>query len=210
MSLDWQIAQREHNKGDNMRPRTEKGYDLFEVASAFQKSIRRGDRDEAMHWAVELHNSGFGEYMWKRLRIMVSEDVGMAEPGIPAMIHALYDFYKEQKKKKDDKHQPERLFITHAVTAMAEARKSRFMDWALKVYWGEHHDARREIPDYAYDKHNLKGRRMGRSWDHFYGDGTHLENHHPHPEEDDMKVKSYIVDKRINGGPELFPAEGGE
>ena len=43
----------------NKQVLTMKGYDMFEVISAFQKSIRRGLEDDAMFWGVELYNSGF-------------------------------------------------------------------------------------------------------------------------------------------------------
>ncbi len=38
---------------------TKNGYDFFEVASAFQKSIRRGMEKEAMYWAIELYESNY-------------------------------------------------------------------------------------------------------------------------------------------------------
>ena len=47
--------------------------------SAVQKCIRRGNEMEAMYWAVEMFESGFDEWLWKRLRIIASEDVGLAE-----------------------------------------------------------------------------------------------------------------------------------
>lgn len=160
---------------------TEQGYSLFEVASAFQKSIRRGLEEEAMYWAVELFNSSFDEYLWKRIRIISSEDVGLAEPAIAANIHALYQHYKEQKKKKDEAHQPERLFLTHAVLMLCRARKSRVVDHALLHFWNTHYEEngvarRREIPAFAYDKHTQKGRSAGFGWQHFFEESTKLEN----------------------------------
>ncbi|MBA7690107.1 hypothetical protein ES703_98631 [subsurface metagenome] len=41
--------------GNSYQIKTANGYDFFEVSSAFQKAIRRGDEDEVMFWAVELH-----------------------------------------------------------------------------------------------------------------------------------------------------------
>src|SRR5690606_7436177 len=113
---------------------TKQGHQLFEVASALQKSIRRGLEEEAMYWAVELFNSGFGEYLWKRLRIITSEDVGLAEPMMPATIEALYRAYVDQAKKKDEKHAPERLYVTHAVLLLCRAQKSRLVDWTLITF----------------------------------------------------------------------------
>lgn len=74
---------------------TKNGYDFFECSSALQKSIRRGLEDDALFWAAEFSLSNFSEYVWKRLRIISSEDVGLAEPHISSEIMALYDLYKE-------------------------------------------------------------------------------------------------------------------
>ena len=55
------------------------GYLMGEVASAMQKEIRRGHEREALFWATELDLAGYGDYVWKRLRIIASEDVGLAD-----------------------------------------------------------------------------------------------------------------------------------
>ncbi|WP_019986293.1 hypothetical protein [Rudanella lutea] len=159
--------------------RTKKGYDFYEVSSAMQKCIRRGREAEALYWAVELYDSGYVEYAWKRLRIMSSEDVGLAEPTMPAQIWALYRMHQEQAKKKEDKNEPQRLFLTHAVLLLSRARKSRMIDWSLIWAWLTHPFRRLEIPDFALDKHNERGRQLKRSWSHFFDEGTRL---HPHAE----------------------------
>jgi replication-associated recombination protein RarA len=156
--------------------RTKKGYDMFEVASALQKCVRRGLEEQAMYWAVELYDSGYGEYVWKRLRIMSSEDVGLAEPLMPANIWALYRSYQEQAKKKEDKNEPQRLFLTHAVLLLCRCKKSRMVDWTLIWHWLRHPFTRLEVPDFALDKHNGRGRALGRSWAHFFEEGTRLGN----------------------------------
>lgn len=154
--------------------RTKKGYDFFEVSSSFQKCIRRGLEQEAMFWAVELYDSGYSEYAWKRIRIMTSEDIGLAEPMMPATIWALYESFKEQAKKKEDKNEPQRLFLTHAVLLLCRSKKSRMIDWTLLWAWLTHPFRRLEVPDFAYDKHNERGRQLKRGWAHFFTDGTLL------------------------------------
>jgi replication-associated recombination protein RarA len=150
------------------------GHPLNEVASAFQKSIRRGLEDEALHWGVELDKSNFAEYAWKRMRIMTSEDVGLAEPSLPSTIYALYQNWHDQRKKRDEKHAPERLYLIHAILLLVRAKKSRIVDHALITYYGNH--MRREIPDYALDKHTASGRKKGRGVEHFFREGIKLSN----------------------------------
>jgi len=167
--------------------KTAKGYDFFEAASALQKSIRRNEEDCALFFAVELYESGYDEYVWKRLKIISSEDVGLAEPLMPATIQALYLSYVDQKKKKDEKNRPERLFLIHAILLLCRAKKSRLVDWTLIHCWNTHPDRELPIPDYAYDKHNAKGRSMKRGIRHFYEEGTILANHAEQPGESERK-----------------------
>ena len=153
---------------------TRNGHPLGEVASAFQKAIRRGLEDEALHWGIELDMSNYGEYAWKRLRIMTSEDVGLAEPNLAATVYALYQNWVDQRRKKDVKHGPERLFLVHAILLLVRAKKSRVVDHALITYYGNHDH--RPIPDYALDKHTGAGRRLGRGVQHFFDEGIKLAN----------------------------------
>lgn len=177
--------------------KTKNGYDLFECSSALQKSIRRGLEEQAMYWAVELYDSNFAEYVWKRLRIMASEDVGLASPGVAADVWALYCMHKEQAKHKDDKNEPQRLFLTHVVLLLCRSRKSRMVDWTLIWAWLTHQFARLEVPDFALDKHNGRGRQLGRGWGHFFEEGTRLENMGDVPGETAMRERA----RRAIGDP---------
>lgn len=188
-------------------PKTTNGYDLFEASSALQKSIRRGDEETAMFFAVELWESNYGEYIWKRMKIISSEDIGLAEPNISANIHALYEMYNEQVKKSDGKKNPERLFLTHAVLMLCRAKKSRLVDWTLMKSFRGHADELIEVPDYAFDKHNVKGRKMGRGWDHFFTEGSKLENHTPLPGEKEARAAARKkINKYDDGGEDAIQA----
>lgn len=149
------------------------GYRCEEVASAVQKSIRRADTDAALFWATELDLSGFGEYVWKRLRIIASEDIGPADPWVAVELRALYDNWLDQRSKKDSRHAPERLFLVDAVMRLCSAAKTRTVDNALVVFY-EGARLRREIPDYALDRHTSRGRASGRGWGHFFTEGAKL------------------------------------
>jgi replication-associated recombination protein RarA len=155
---------------------TVNGHLLPEVVSALQKCIRRGQVDDALYWAVDMYLTGYDEYAWKRLRIMASEDVGPAEPNLPATIAALYSTYSDLKKKKDETHAPQRLQFVHAVILLATARKNRVVDHALIHHFGNHAALKRDIPNFALDKHTLRGKRLGRGFDHFFTEGGKLEN----------------------------------
>jgi replication-associated recombination protein RarA len=174
--------------------------DFFEASSSLQKAIRRGLEEDALYWAAELDLSGYGEYVWKRLRIMTSEDVGLANPLLPATIAGLYATWKEIRAKKDEKRNPEKLFLAHAVILLVRSPKSRLVDWLAVAHWRGHDSFRRQPLDEAVDKHTRRGKAMGRGWDHFFAVGGHLENFAPLPGEAEAMG---IARKILESGPTM-------
>lgn len=154
------------------RIETFNGYDFFEVASAFQKSIRRGLLDDALYWGIELDKSNRAKYAWKRMKIICSEDIGVGEVDLPAQIRALYENWAEMVGT--DKHFGERLFFVHAIVLLVKAKKSRLIDSALLYHYIENEP--REMPDWVFDKHTRKGKQMGRGFEHFFTDACKIEN----------------------------------
>ncbi len=71
--------------------KTASGYLNSECTSAMQKCIRRGLEEDALFWATELDLAGYGAYVWKRLQIIASEDIGLADPNVCVQVRALYD-----------------------------------------------------------------------------------------------------------------------
>ncbi len=156
------------------------GHRCGEASSALQKSIRRGLERESLYWATELDMAGYGNYAWKRLRIIASEDVGLADPNVAVQVRCLYENWLELRKGfKPTARKPwapgERLMLVHAVILLVRAPKSRMVDHAVMVmYEGEREPL--EVPDYALDQHTGRGRRMGRGVDHFFEEGALLHN----------------------------------
>lgn len=172
--------------------RTVNGYDFGEVASALQKSIRRNDEEVALFFAAELFNSNMDEYCWKRLMVISSEDVGLACSGISTEIWSLYQMYEFRKKDGKSRNPPSashRMFLIHAVVMLCRAPKSRLLDWTVISTFNTHQDqvSLVSIPDYALDKHTSKGRQMGRSWEHFFTEGTVLEPYKPQEHEEQRR-----------------------
>jgi len=155
--------------------KTPGGYLNSECTSALQKSIRRGLEEEALFWATELDLAGYGGYVWKRLRIIASEDIGLADPTICVQIRTLYENWLEQRQNKENYGSSERLFFVHAVLLCVRAKKSRIVDTAtITMYDGER--PTRNVPDFALDMHTIKGRKLGRGVDHFFDEGATIEN----------------------------------
>ena len=157
--------------------KTIKGYDMFEVVSAFQKEIRRGNEMEAMFWGVELYESGFIPYAWKRMMVMSTEDVGLANPNAPMIINALKQQY-DLLYSPTDKRQQQRLPYTQAILFLVNTPKTRHTDWALNYHWDTHFEkeSRLEIPDYALDIHTRRGKIMGKTIVDFFEAGSIINN----------------------------------
>src|SRR4051794_21295990 len=99
-------------------PDTRRGIPFDEAAGTLQGSLRRGDEELALRIAAELDVSGFGAYVWRRLLTVLSEDVGLAEPTMPATIRALYENWVEAHQRRRGSGS---LFLAHAVLLLARA-----------------------------------------------------------------------------------------
>ncbi len=152
------------------------GLNFFHVSSAFQKCVRRGLEHEALWFATELYLSNYEEYIWYRIKVIVSEDIGLANPALPAQIQALYQTYVDFKKKKND-HKPENLPFIHAVLLLVRSKKSRLVDNKLCYYMFLRHKMEQPpLPDFVFDQHTTEGRRMGRGNEFFYEESAKLAN----------------------------------
>jgi replication-associated recombination protein RarA len=154
-------------------PPTRRGYPFDIAASSLQKCIRRGQEEDALYWACELSSSGFTQYVWRRLLVITSEDVGLAEPHMPATIHALHQSALHLEANARGRRQGVgRLQLVHAVLLLSRARKSRVVDHALIALAAD--ESVREVADVAIDKHTKQGRAMGRGYEHFFEEASLL------------------------------------
>lgn len=149
---------------------------FWETSSAFQKCIRRGMEHEALYYGTEFYNSGYDEYVWKRLKIIASEDVGLANPNLVVQISSLYTIYTALKKDKG-KSLPERLPLVHAIMLAVRSPKSRLVDNKLCYYF----DLRDKIeepvfPDFVYDMHTARGKALKRGNDFFFEESAKITN----------------------------------
>lgn len=158
---------------------TQRGYDFYEVASALQKSIRRGDVRLAGYMALELFPK-YSEYCWKRLLTISAEDCyGI----ITKEIMALYEAFKVINKGKKAEELKGRIFISKAVILLCQAKHNRdadilsnyiydkkyeLSDEQIEELFEEVREERAEIPEYVYDVHTLKGKISGKTKADFF------------------------------------------
>ena len=148
-------------------PPTRDGHSFDEAASALQKSVRRSDEEGAVYWALQLaeHTPA---YVWYRLSVVCSEDVGLAgDVALPATIHALHAAFEETRRRKGGAGQAG-IFVAHAAMLLARSPKSGIVGNAQVAL----QDVPREVEDVALDKHTARGRALGRGWDHFWDESS--------------------------------------
>ncbi len=154
---------------------TKNSYIMFEVVSALQKDIRRGNEQGAMYWALEFLPK-FEAYLWRRLLIISQEDIGLASPATVQFVTTQCQAWFTMRRLGG--HGECRLVLANTILSMCRSPKSRLADHFQCVVNYEHHNARRNgkrpIPDYALDKHTLRGKRKGRGWEHFLLVGAEL------------------------------------
>ncbi len=162
-----------------MSPRplkTIRGYTLLDVASALQKAIRRGDARLAGYWAIELFESNYREYVWRRLLTISAEDCwGVITKEVVAL-HQSWQVIDKQKKGRG------RVFVAKAAILLAQAAKCRDADHltnlvydpkavddaALEADLRAAREAVEQIPGYAHDVHTQAGRSAGKTRDDFF------------------------------------------
>lgn len=163
-----------------MKILTQRGYDFYEVASALQKSIRRNDVKLAGYMALELFPR-YAEYCWKRLLTISAED---CLPMVTQEIKALYDsFWVINKGCKNNEQLKGRVFISKAVIILCRCghnrdadllsnfiydKKISVSDDEINRIFDEIRKEEKSIPDYVYDCHTLRGKKMGKTKDDFF------------------------------------------
>lgn len=152
--------------------KTRKEYDFYECSSAFQKSIRRGNEKDALFFGFELYASGYSKYIWKRMLIIASEDIGLADDSVAVKLNALHSNWCAISDGGGGNG--DSIPFIHAVMIMARAKKSRLTDEA-KIY-AMKTDDNPEIPDYALDVHTKRGKMKGRGLKYFVDTASQLNN----------------------------------
>lgn len=157
---------------------TTRGYRLGDVVSALQKAIRRGDERLSGYFAMEMFESNYEMYAWRRLLTISAED---CHGCITAEVKALFDCAVLVKKTRKT---PERIFLAKAAVLLAQAKKCRDADHMSCLMYDRRLPAdtvieqaldearanREDIPDYAHDVHTRVGRARGKTKRDFFLD----------------------------------------
>jgi len=152
------------------------GIPVDELVSVLQKEIRRSHVDNAVLAAYEMYITSpeVAQHLWRRLRLISVEDVGMGLPLGPVLIDALHGDF-------DATPGGDWMMACHAVRILAMAPKDRtsseHADWvATKVALGE---ALVQVPDYAYCVHTRAGQQLERGLVQWWENGARVNDELP-------------------------------
>ncbi|MGL4524896.1 MAG: AAA family ATPase [Spirochaetia bacterium] len=149
----------------------------YDNISAFIKSVRGSDPDAALYWLAQMVAAGEDpSFIWRRLLILASEDIGLADPHAINVVVSCMDAF--ERMGFPEGHYP----LAHATLYLATTEKSNstmgFFD-ALKVV--EKTGPRSEVPNHLCDK-NRDGQALG------HGQGYH----YPHAFRDHWVAQQYL------------------
>lgn len=150
---------------------------MYEMASLYQKAIRRGDAKIAGYAANELWGN-YANYLWKRTLVISAEDCyGIITKEILALREA-----DELINKGRKGYEKETVFIGKAMTLLLYAKKNRdacflacnylLSDEVLNKdqYYHIEDGEMEKMPEYTFDCHTLRGMRRGKTIEEFIED----------------------------------------
>jgi hypothetical protein len=149
------------------------GIRVDDLVSVLQKEIRRGNIDNAVLAAYEMFitSPDVAQHLWRRLRLIVVEDIGMGLPTGPVLIDVLHQNFNAAPGG-------DWMMACHAVRLLASAPKDRTSSehagWvATKVALGE---VSVEVPDYAHCVHTRAGQELGRGMTQWWDNGAQVSD----------------------------------
>lgn len=154
--------------------KTINNYCADEVISALQKEIRRCNFEDATFWGLELLESGdnYITKFWERIIVISVEDV--AEHNVVPIVSSLRDnFFELKEAKKVDKI----ILGIKAIKVLCDAKKDRIVNEIYDYLRFKRKDGlRKEIPEYAIDKHTKKGKEKNLGYEHFLNIASKINN----------------------------------
>ncbi len=123
------------------------GDEHYHFASALIKSMRGSDPDAALYWLTAMLEGGEDpHFVFRRLLIFASEDVGLADPHALSVVNSAHDAFEKCGM-------PEGLyFLSHACLHLSLAPKSNSTGAIFGVAREHKEKGTRPVPDHLRDK----------------------------------------------------------
>ena len=154
----------------------------YDTISAYIKSIRGSDPDAALFWLAKMLYAGEDpRFILRRLLILASEDIGLADPmGLVVASSAMQAFQFVGL--------PEGIYpIIEATLYLSTAPKSNSAGAYFKAYKSIEEQGKVEVPDHLKDA-NRDAEALGHGADYDY----------PHDHDDHFVGQGYLPDEMLN------------
>ncbi|MBD2254814.1 AAA family ATPase [Nostoc parmelioides] len=140
----------------------------FDTISAFIKSLRGSDPDAALYWLAKMVYAGEDpRFIFRRMLILASEDVGLADPNAVVVVNACNEAF-------DRVGMPEgRYHLAQAALYLATAAKSNSVMGFFDALAAIEHEKEAEVPNHLKDANRDKkgfGHGAGYLYPHAYRD----------------------------------------
>lgn len=165
------------------------GDEHYHYASAFIKSLRGSSPDAALHWMSALLEGGEDpNFIFRRMLIFASEDVGMAEPKALELVQAAHQSFEKCGM-------PEALyFLSHACLYLALCPKSNSTKSIFKALEYIRAHGPGAVPPHLKDKTANKKKSA-----HEGGENPSDDYRYPHDYPDAWVVQQYLPDELHEG-----------
>ena len=162
-----------HHEDPYSRLTSPRGIPVDQLVSVLQKDIRRSNVDNAVLAAYEMLSTSpeVAEHLWRRLKLIAVEDVGMGAPLAPLLMECLHENFRAAPGG-------DTMMAVHAVRYLALARKDRTSAEhadlvATKVDSGELVVG---VPDFALCVHTRAGQELGRGLIQWWENGARVND----------------------------------
>lgn len=140
----------------------------YDTISAFIKSVRGSDPDAALYWMAKMVDAGEDpKYIFRRMLISASEDIGMADPNALPLVNAAAQAFERIGMPEGN------FFLAEAAIYLACAKKSNtalaFFDALKAVREEKNGEIPDDLKDSSRDKHSF-GHGKGYLYPHAYKD----------------------------------------
>ncbi len=141
------------------KPQLIDGYEFDEVSSALNKAIRRNDEYSACFFGYVIHQSNFGAFLWRRLLVITSEDIGNADINASILLHSLRCGWEVMHKHVKEPTAAKLALVFQAIQYLCNCKKVRDIDSLRNLIWKRYERGERlTIPSIALDPHCARGR----------------------------------------------------
>lgn len=138
------------------------GDNHYDLLSAFQKSIRGSDPDASLHYLARLISGGDVKAVCRRLLVIASEDIGLADPRAISVVNGCTEAAMKLGMPEA------RIPLAEAVIYLAMSPKSNSAIMAIDAAIEDLNKGLGEIPDDLKDSHYITPHGKGYKYPHSY------------------------------------------